>query len=40
MNGRETPQIHKCGERKTTQIMMANLRHVTSGGGLTEFQAA
>jgi len=29
MNGRETPQIHKYGESKTTRIMTATLLHVT-----------
>jgi len=31
MEDRETPRMHKYGERKTTGIMMANVRHVTSG---------
>jgi len=30
MEDRETPQIHEYGESKTTRIMMATLRHVTS----------
>jgi len=36
---RETPQMHKYGESKTTQIMMATVRHVTSSSGLRKFQA-
>jgi len=31
--------MHKYGERKTTQIMMATVRHVTSSSGLRKFQA-
>ena len=30
MEDRETPQMHKYGESKTTWIMMATVRHVTS----------
>ena len=32
--------MHKYEESKTTQIMMAAVRHVTSGSGLRKFQAA
>jgi len=39
MEDRETPRMHKYGESKTTQIMMATVRHVTSSSGLTKFQA-
>ena len=39
MEDRETPQIHKYGESKTTQIMMATVSHVTSNSGLRKFQA-
>jgi len=39
MEDRETPQMHKYGESKMTQIMMATVRHVTSSLGLTKFQA-
>ena len=38
MEDRETPRIHKYGERKTTRIMMATVRHVTSSSGLRKFQ--
>jgi len=40
MEDRETPQMHKYGESKTTRIMMATVRHVTSSSGLRKFQAA
>jgi hypothetical protein len=39
MEDRETPQMCKYGERKTTRIMMATVPHVTSGSGLTKFLA-
>ena len=39
MEDRETPQMRKYGERKTTRIMMATVPHVTSGSGLRKFQA-
>jgi hypothetical protein len=39
MQDRETPTMHTYGERKTTQIVMATLRHVTSGSGLRKFEA-
>ena len=39
MEDRETPRMHKYGESKTTQIMMATVRHVTSSSGLRKFQA-
>jgi len=40
MEDRETPQIHKYGESKTTQIIMAAACQVTSGSGLRKFQVA
>jgi len=40
MEDRETPRIHKYWESKTTRIMIATVRHVTSSSGLTQFQAA
>jgi len=40
MEDRETPRMHKCGESKTTRIMMETVRHVTSGSGLRKIQAA
>jgi len=40
MEGREMPRKHKYGENKTTRIMMANVRHVTSSSGLRKFQAS
>ena len=39
MEERETPQMHKYGESKTTWIMMATVRHVISSLGLRKFQA-
>jgi len=33
------PRMHKYGESKTTGIMMATVRHVTSSSGLRKFQA-
>jgi hypothetical protein len=39
MEERETPRMLKCGESKTTRIMMANVRHATSSSGLRIFQA-
>jgi len=39
MEDRETPRMHKYGESKTTEIMMATVRHVTSSSGLRKFQA-
>ena len=38
MEDRETPRIHKYEARKTTRIMMATVRHVTSSSGLRKFQ--
>ena len=38
MEDRETPGMRKCGENKTTRIMMATVPHVTSGSGLRKFQ--
>jgi hypothetical protein len=40
MEDREMPQMYKYGETKTTQIMMATVRHVNSSSGLRKFQAA
>jgi hypothetical protein len=40
MEDREMPQMHKYGESKKTQIMMATVRHVTSSSGLRKFLAA
>jgi len=37
MEDRETPRMHKYVESKTTLIMMAALRRVTSGAGLRKF---
>ena len=39
MNGRETSQIHKYGESKTTRIMMVTVCHVTAWAGRTKYQA-
>jgi len=39
MEDSEMPRMCKCGESKTTQIMMATVPHVTSGSGLWKFQA-
>jgi len=39
MEDRETRRMGKYGESKTTRIMMATVPHVTSGTGLTKFQA-
>ena len=39
MEDRETPRMHKYGESKTTRIMMATVRHVTSSSGHRKFQA-
>jgi hypothetical protein len=38
MEDRETPQMHKYGESKTTRIMMATVRHVTSSSRLRKFR--
>ena len=38
MEDTETPRMRKYGESKTTQIMMANVPHTTSGSGLRKFQ--
>jgi len=37
MENRETRRMHKYGESKTTRIMMATVRHVTSSSGLRKF---
>ena len=39
MEDRETSRMRKYGESKTTRIMMATVRHVTSSSGLRKFQA-
>ena len=39
MEDRETARMRKCGESKTTRIMMATVPHVISGLGLRKFQA-
>jgi len=39
MEDREMPGMHKYGESKTTQIMMATARHETSSSELWKFQA-
>jgi len=39
MEDREAPRMHKYGEIKTTRIMMAAVRQVTSSSGLRKFQA-
>jgi hypothetical protein len=38
MEDRETPRMRKYEESKTTQIMMATVRHVTSSSGLRKFK--
>ena len=35
----QQPRMQKHGESKTTQIMMANVRHMTSSSGLRKFYA-
>jgi hypothetical protein len=40
MKNREMPRMHKYREIKTTWLMMATVRHITSGVGRTKFQAA
>jgi hypothetical protein len=37
MEERETPQMRRYGESKTTRIMMATVPHVTYGSGLRKF---
>jgi len=39
MEDREMPRMHKYGESKMTQIMMATVHHMTSGSELRKFQA-
>jgi hypothetical protein len=34
MEDTETPRMQKYGENKTTRIMMATVRNVTSGSGI------
>ena len=38
MEDRETPRMNKYGASKTTRIMMATVRHVTSSSGLRKYQ--
>jgi hypothetical protein len=40
MEDSEMPIMQKYGESKTTRIMMATVRHVTSEAGRTKSQAA
>jgi hypothetical protein len=40
MEDGEMPGMQKYGESKTTRIMIATVRNVTSGAGRTKFQAA
>jgi hypothetical protein len=40
MEDREPPIMHKYVESKTTRIMMATVRHFTSGVGCVKIQAA
>jgi hypothetical protein len=37
---RETPQMQKYGESKTTRIVVATVRHMTSSSGVGKFQVA
>jgi len=39
MEDKEMLRMHKYGESKITQIMMATVPHVTSSSGLRKFQA-
>ena len=39
MEDGETPRMRKYGERKTTRIMMATVRHVTAWAGRTKYKA-
>jgi len=39
MEDRETPRMHKYGESKTTQIMMATVPYVTAWAGRTKYTA-
>jgi len=38
MEDREMPWMHKYGESKTTQIMMATVRRVTAWAGCMKYQ--
>ena len=40
MEDSETPRMHKYGETKTTQIMMATVRLVNVWAGRTKYQAS
>jgi hypothetical protein len=40
MEDTEMPGTHKYGGSKMTRIMIATVRHMTSGLGLRKFQAA
>ena len=39
MEDRETPRMHKYGERKMTQIMTATVPHVAAWAGHTKYHA-
>jgi hypothetical protein len=39
MEDRETPWMRKYGERKTTQIMMATVPHITAWAGCIKYHA-
>jgi hypothetical protein len=39
MEERETPQLRKYGDSKTTQIMMATVPHLTAWAGRTKYHA-
>jgi len=39
MEDREMPWMHKYGESKMTQIMMATVPHVTAWAGRMKYQA-
>jgi len=39
MEDREMPRMHKYGESKATQIVMATVPHVTAWAGLTKYHA-
>jgi hypothetical protein len=38
MEGGEKPRMQKYGESKTTQIVVATVRHVTSSSGLGKYK--
>jgi hypothetical protein len=39
MEDRETPQLRKYGDNKTTQIMLATVPHVTAWAGRAKYHA-